>query len=307
MIEIKGVSKDYSGFSALEGIDLEIRGGETVALLGHNGAGKTTLMRIMSGFIPASYGEVKVGGLDVLEEGKEAKKLIGYLPENCPLYTEMVVWDFLYAMGELRGVCKGELSGRVEEVMRMVRIEGKRGSVINNLSKGYRQRVGIAQSLIHNPRVLILDEPTVGLDPVQIIEIRGLIESLQDGDRTIILSTHILPEASQVCDRILIISGGKIRGDGSERELMEEVRGGNKIYIEVGGGVEGVLGVLKGEFGLEGELKGGVEGGVGRVEVEVGEDLRSDLLKALIENGVKVLEFKREDITLEKVFIKLAE
>lgn len=301
MIKVENLKKSYGQFQALNDVSFEINKGEIVGLLGHNGAGKTTLMRIITGYIPASDGKAYVDGMDVFEEPKEVKKKIGYLPESCPLYTEMTVTDFLISMAQLKGVKKKNVKQRLEYVLEAVQIKDKRHSIINTLSKGYKQRVGLAQSLIHDPNVLILDEPTVGLDPAQIIEIRELIRK-QKNERTVILSTHILPEVSQTCEKIIIISKGQIAEQGTEQEIINRMSNNQRIQIQVGNDAEKAREIIGSTSGVL-DVKGNTS--FIDFELEKGKDLRSQIAKSLIEQGIELNELRSEQMTLEDIFIRL--
>ena len=220
MIEAKSLVKNYGDFRALDGISFKVERGEVVGLLGPNGAGKSTTMKILSAFMPASQGQVKVAGFDVFDEPMEVKKRVGYLPETPPLYPDMRVGEFLEFVAEIKHIASSKVRSRVQYVSEHCGLEDVQKKVIGTLSKGYKQRVGIAQSLIHDPEVVILDEPTVGLDPIQIIEIRNLIKALAES-HTVILSTHILPEVVMTCGRILLINKGNILADGGVDEFTK--------------------------------------------------------------------------------------
>jgi len=209
MIEVANLSKRYGDISAIDGVSFTASPGEILGFLGPNGAGKTTTMRIITGFLPATSGTVRVDGFDVFEQSAEVRRRIGYLPENPPLYNDMTVETYLRFVARLKGMRRGDIGAALERVLDACGLAAVGDRLLGHLSKGYRQRVGLAQALIHDPPVLILDEPTIGLDPRQIIDIRGLIKTL-GGNRTVVLSTHILPEVSQVCDKVVIINGGKI-------------------------------------------------------------------------------------------------
>jgi ABC-2 type transport system ATP-binding protein len=218
MIEVEGLTKRYGDVTAVENVSFRVNKGEIVGFLGPNGAGKTTTMRIITGYLPATRGTVSVAGFDVFRDGMKAKKKIGYLPEHPPVYTDMSVESYLQFVAKIKGVPRGQRSTAIRGVMERCGIADVRETIIGKLSKGYKQRVGLAQAMVHDPEVLILDEPTIGLDPKQIIEIRQLIKSLA-GDHTIILSTHILPEVSMICERVLIIDQGRIVADDTLEKL----------------------------------------------------------------------------------------
>src|SRR5436190_22127434 len=232
MIKVEGLTKRYARNIAVDNISVEVEKGQIVGFLGPNGAGKTTTMRVLTCFLPPTAGSASVAGFDVLEHPMEVKKRIGYLPETPPVYPEMEVKEYVTFVGKLKGVPKGELAGRVDQVMERCAIGDVRNKLIGKLSKGYRQRVGLAQAMIHNPDVLILDEPTAGLDPKQIIETRNLIKALA-GNHTIFLSTHILPEVSQTSDRVVIINKGRVVAEDTPHNLTARLRGSETLYIQV--------------------------------------------------------------------------
>jgi ABC-2 type transport system ATP-binding protein len=233
MIEVSQLEKKYGDFTALHGISFRVEKGEILGLLGPNGAGKSTTMKILSAFMPASSGLAKVAGFDVFEDPMEVKKRVGYLPENPPLYLDMRVCEYLDFVAELKQLSKSKVKERVEFVLNHCGLSDRKNSVIRNLSKGYRQRVGIAQAIVHDPEVVILDEPTVGLDPVQIVEIRNLIKNLSK-THTVILSTHILPEVMMTCDRAVLINKGRVLADSSVSSLAQG-SGGNleQAYLKI--------------------------------------------------------------------------
>src|SRR6202030_199208 len=234
MITVTDLTKRYARHTAVDHISFEVHKGQIVGFLGPNGAGKTTTMRMLTCFLPPTAGTATVAGFDVLEEPMEVKKRIGYLPETPPLYPEMRTGEYLEFVGRLKGIAKADLAKRVDYVCERCSVTDVRGTLISKLSKGYRQRVGLAQAIIHNPEVLILDEPTAGLDPKQINETRDLIKSLA-GDHTIILSTHILPEVSQTCERVIIINKGKVVATDSVSNLQNRARGAESVFVEVAG------------------------------------------------------------------------
>src|SRR5579871_6859300 len=232
MITVKNLTKRYARTVAVDHISFEVQKGQIVGFLGPNGAGKTTTMRILTCFLPPSEGSANVAGFDVLEQPMEVKKRIGYLPETPPLYPEMEVRDYLTFVGKLKGMSGQSLTARVNEVGERCAIADVQSKLIGKLSKGYRQRVGLAQAIIHNPDVLILDEPTAGLDPKQINETRDLIKDLA-GEHTIILSTHILPEVEQTCERVIIINQGKLVATDSVQNLTNRLRGSEAVAVEI--------------------------------------------------------------------------
>src|SRR5438552_3131907 len=234
MIEVQHLTKAYADKTAVRDLTFSVNPGEILGFLGPNGAGKTTTMRILTGYLPATSGSAKIAGYDVFEQSMEVRRRIGYLPESPPLYPEMSVHTYLEFVARIKGVPSPEIAKRAEEAMRMTNLSDKRSELIKRLSRGYKQRVGLAQAIVHNPDVVILDEPTVGLDPKQIIEVRKLIKGLA-GEHTIILSTHILPEASQTCDRVVIINRGRIAAVDTPDNLTTQLKGSERVRIEVRG------------------------------------------------------------------------
>jgi len=311
MIKVEGLSKRYARNVAVDDISFEVNKGQIVGFLGPNGAGKTTTMRILTCFMPPTSGKASVAGFDVMEQPFEVKKRIGYLPEIPPLYPEMEVWEYLTFVGKLKGIPKGDLAKRVKEVSEKINIGDVGKKLISKLSKGYRQRVGLAQAIIHNPDVLILDEPTAGLDPKQILETRQLIRSLA-GDHTIILSTHILPEVEQTCEQVVIITKGKLVAVDSVQNLTNRLKGSQAIALEVEAR-EGTLDANAVQQRLE------KVAGVGKVilkdfvgnrshfEVEnlPGHSVRPDLARAVVEGGWNLNELHAAGVSLEEIFLQL--
>ena len=249
MIEVSDLSKYYGDLAAIENVSFSAEPGQILGFLGPNGAGKTTTMRILTCFLPASSGSARVAGYDVVEESMEVRRRIGYLPEQPPVYNDMTVRAYLRFGAKIKGVPAARLNGQVDGVMEKTALTDRRESVIGHLSKGYRQRVGLAQALVHEPDVLILDEPTVGLDPKQIIEIREVIKSL-GGEHTIILSTHILPEVSMTCEKVVIINNGRIVGEGTPDSLIAQLQEGDVLRAQIAGPREQVRPLLKEIAGL---------------------------------------------------------
>lgn len=302
MIEVTNLSKSYGPYLAIDDLTFRAREGEILGFLGPNGAGKTTTMRILAGYMPPSSGEARVAGFDVIDESLEVRKRIGYLPENVPLYPEMTVAEYFEYMGALRGV--SDLDERVASVAEQVHLEDSIDRFIGNLSKGMRQRVGLGQALIHQPQVLILDEPTIGLDPGQIIEVRNLIKSLKR-DRTVLLSTHILSEAQQVCDRVLIINNGRIVAEDSPANLQAQMQGGTRIVILADAPAAKLEGLLSGIAGVQSVS---VTGAGGEVQVQTepsAGDMRAQLARAVVEADYDLLELRASGYTLEDIFLEL--
>ena len=309
MIEVRELSKHYGEVPAIEGVTFRAETGQILGFLGPNGAGKTTTMRIVTCYLPPSSGTATVDGFDVLEESMEVRRRIGYLPELPPLYTDMTVEAYLGFVARIKGVPSPVLSSRIDETMEKTGVAHVRRSLIGHLSKGYRQRVGLAQALVHNPSVLVLDEPTVGLDPKQIIEIREMIKSLR-GEHTIVLSTHILPEVSMTCEKVVIIDKGRIVGEGSPESLTEQLKEGELLRARVAGPREDVLGLVRGIPGvLEVKEESGdgpaADEGVYVVTAAPGQDLRDPLAKAVVDGGYGLRELRSLDMTLEDIFLRL--
>jgi ABC-2 type transport system ATP-binding protein len=305
VIEVQGLTKRYGPVTAVEDVSFRVERGEIFGFLGPNGAGKTTTMRIITGYMPATEGKAVVAGFDVFEQPIEAKRRTGYLPETPPLYPDMTVREYLTFVAKIKGVPSGERRERVRSVMDRTRIGDMAVRQCGKLSKGYKQRVGIAQALIHNPDVLILDEPTAGLDPKQIIETRQLIKELA-GDHTIILSTHILPEVSQTCQRIMIINKGRVVAVDTPANLTARLRGTETVYVQVdanGADAASVLGRVAGVTRVvEAERRDGIVG----YEVDSGRtDIRRDLARAVVNSGWGLLELRPARISLEEVFLSL--
>ncbi|MCC7353393.1 MAG: ATP-binding cassette domain-containing protein [Anaerolineae bacterium] len=300
MIQAQGLTKTYGDLVAIQDVTFEVQAGEILGFLGPNGAGKTTTMRIITGYMPPSAGSVRIAGHDVFTDSIEARRNIGYLPETVPLYPEMSVAGYLDFVGRLRHI--PDRRERLAEVMERLHLEDRADTQIGKLSKGFRQRVGLAQAILHKPGVLVLDEPTIGLDPRQIIEVRDLIREL-GGEHTIILSTHILPEVSQVCNRVLIINEGQIVAEDTPERLKERLKGGERIYLQVGGQHDGLVEALSDIAGVtEIEPKGD---GAYEIVCALGTDRRADLARAVVTRGWPLLELRPVGMSLEEIFLKL--
>jgi ABC-2 type transport system ATP-binding protein len=300
MIEAKDLVKTYGSLAALDGVSFRVQEGEVLGFLGPNGAGKTTTMRILTAYIPPTNGTATVAGYDVFEQSLEVRRRVGYLPETVPLYPEMSVYEYLSFAAALRHV--PNRAERVEEVMGRVAIADRADDPIGKLSKGLKQRVGIAQALVHNPEILILDEPTIGLDPKQIIEVRELIRDL-GGDHTVILSTHILAEVSQVCSRVLIINKGRIVAEDTPERLASRLKGAEQVRLVVAKPAEDAMDVLKNISGVSHVVSQAT--GVFDIELELGSDRRPDIAAAAVNRGWELLELRPVDMTLEDVFLQL--
>ncbi|MDX9991018.1 MAG: ABC transporter ATP-binding protein [Anaerolineales bacterium] len=300
MIEVSNLTKDYGARRAIDGLNFEARQGEITGFLGPNGAGKTTTMRILTGYMPPSDGTATIAGYDVVAESLEVRKRVGYLPETVPLYTEMTVFDYLKFMADLRHLPNGEEV--VEETLEMVGLLDRADGFIGNLSKGMRQRIGLAQALLHRPEVLILDEPTIGLDPAQIIEVRNLIREI-GRERTVLLSTHILSEAQQICDRILIINKGKIVAEDTPENLQSSLAGAKRVQITLRGQAAQAVESLGGLAGVQSVLQQSED--KLEVQYEAQEDIRPSLARAIVAANLDLLEMQTVSLSLEDIFLQL--
>jgi len=306
MVEVKNLTKYYGNFLAIENVSFEVKKGEIVGFLGPNGAGKTTTMRIITGFLPPSSGTAAVAGYDLVDKSRQARAHIGYLPETVPLYTDMTVEGYLSFMGTIRGMNPKRIKARIADVIDSCRLGDYRKSDIGKLSKGFRQRVGIAQAVLHEPDVLILDEPTIGIDPIQVVETRALIKDLA-GTHTVILSTHILPEVSMLCSRVLIINEGLIVAEDTPKELANRLQGVERLEVEVQGPRIEVMEVLE---KIRGVLEvacspNGSDQNVYKIQARRGLDLRPTVSRAVISNGWSLLNLQLVSMSLEEIFLKL--
>ena len=306
MIEVQDLTKRYGPTVAVSGVSFEAQKGEVLGFLGPNGAGKTTTMRVITGYLPPSSGKVRVAGYDVVEEPLEAKRRTGYLPELPPVYPDMTVVEYLAFVARIKGVPRREIKKRIAETSERVAITDVQTRQIGQLSKGYRQRVGLAQALIHNPEVLVLDEPTAGLDPKQIIETRELIKNLA-GQHTVVLSTHILPEVSKTCQRVVVINAGKIVAVGTPDELTHRLQGYETVLITAEGPAEEIRERLQRVSGVNMVEPRGASDGTVTFEVhsEKGKDVRAELARAVVESRWRLLELKTSGLSLEDIFLKL--
>ena len=311
MIEVEHLNKVYGSTSAIEDVTFSVEEGEILGFLGPNGAGKTTTMRILTGYLPATSGTARIAGFDVHEDSLAVRQKIGYLPENPPLYPEMSVEGVLFFVARIKGISAGDRKSKVQAAMERCNLTQKRHVLIRKLSKGYRQRVGIAQAIVHDPPAIVLDEPTVGLDPRQIIDVRNLIKSLA-GSHTIIISTHILPEVSMTCNRVAIINGGKVVATNTLDNLMNELTGGSGYELEVEGEAALAKQMLQNLPGVN--LVESVGGGKNqlrenrvrmRVVSEAGTEPGNTIASALYQAGFGLHEMRRINATLEDVFLQL--
>ena len=308
MIELKNITKYYGDFPAVTNISFKIEKGEIVGLLGPNGAGKSTIMKMITGFMPPTNGELSVGGNDIVTQSIEARRKIGYLPETVPLYTDMTVYSYIEYMGLLRGLNKKNIKSKVDNVIEICKLEDYRHSLISKLSKGFRQRVGISQAIIHEPEVLVLDEPTIGIDPNQVVETRQLIKNLS-GEHTLLLSSHILPEVSSICERVLIIHEGEIAASDTIENLSSLMSGKNKIEADIIGSPQSIVTELEKfndiksvEFSIN---KSSSEFSTFTIESDINSDIRSEISKIIINNGWGLIRLQSMGMSLEDIFLQI--
>ncbi|MFY9729647.1 MAG: ABC transporter ATP-binding protein [Candidatus Acidiferrales bacterium] len=307
MIEVQDLTKTFGERTAVDHISFAVNKGEILGFLGPNGAGKTTTMRMLTSFMPATSGTARIAGFDVFDNSLEVRRHIGYLPENPPVYPDMTVESYLDFVARIKGVPSEKRAQRVIDALEKTNITDKRDELIKRLSRGYKQRVGLAQALVHDPDVIILDEPTVGLDPKQIIEVRHLIKNLA-GNHTIVLSTHILPEVSMTCDRVVIINKGKIAAVDTPQNLTSQLKGGQRIRVEVQASeqpLREVLAQIPGASRVQIEaapLTGHV---LATIEAAAGKDIRSAIAAKIVEKGWPLFELKGVSLSLEDIFLEL--
>jgi ABC-2 type transport system ATP-binding protein len=306
LIEVEHLVKSYGQARAVNDISFKVEKGEILGFLGPNGAGKTTTMRILTGYLPATGGTARIAGFDVFEQSMEVRKRIGYLPETPPLYPDMTVIAYLTFVAQIKGVPTAEIPNRVAEAMKMATVTERKDELIKRLSRGFKQRVGIAQAIVHNPDVIILDEPTVGLDPNQIKEVRGLIKSLA-GQHTIILSTHILPEVEVTCDRVVIINKGRIAAGDTTQNLTTQLKGGERVHLQVKGSAESLRDSIASIEGVNNiDVKSGDDGLVtAEIESSPGADLRALIASRVVSKGFDLLELRAVNLSLEDIFMQL--
>lgn len=302
MIRVKSLSKDYGSRRAVNELTFSAEKGEILGFLGPNGAGKTTTMRMLSGYMPPTSGTAEICGFDVLENSLQVRKLVGYMPESVPLYSDMTVLEYLTYMGEFHNI--PDLDDRVDEVLEKVHLDDRAGGYISNLSKGMRQRLGLAQAILHRPEVLILDEPTIGLDPAQIIEVRNLIREIGK-DHTVMLSTHILTEVQQVCNRVIIINKGNIVAEDTPAGLQARLAGADRVQVKIKGEANDLLpivaplpGVVKAEVVRGDELA---------ISMQAGQDVRPEIARQIVKNGYDLLEMQAANLSLEEIFLQLTQ
>jgi len=300
MIQVEGLTKDYGIRRAIDNLTFHAEKGEILGFLGPNGAGKTTTMRILCGYMPPTSGMAKVAGFDIVDQSLEVRKRVGYMPETVPLYQDLSVFDYLKFMADLRHL--PDVEDKVDEVLETVNMSDRSESLISSLSKGMRQRIGLAQAIIHKPEVLILDEPTIGLDPAQIVEVRNMIRELGK-ERTVLLSTHILSEAQQICDRVLIINKGRIAAEDTPERLQARLTGSGRIFLKIRGDEDGLDNALKkvsGVLNIDPQGDGAYE-----ISTVAGQDLRPDIARVVVKTGFDLLEIHLVGISLEDIFMEL--
>jgi len=307
LIEVKDLTKRFAEHTAVDHVSFVVNKGEILGFLGPNGAGKTTTMRILTGFLPATSGTAQVAGFDVFNDSLEVRKRIGYLPENPPIYLDMTVTAYLEFVARIKNVPAEKRKARVADAMEKTNITDKRGELIKRLSRGYKQRVGLAQALVHDPEVIILDEPTVGLDPKQIIEVRHLIKGLA-GSHTLILSTHILPEVSMTCDRVVIINRGRIAAVDTPANLTMQLKGGQNVRLELAADQNAASAAIREIPGVR-RVTAEPAGGNGRValmvEASPGQDVRSQIAARIVGKGWPLYELRGVNLSLEDIFLQL--
>ena len=306
MIEVQHVTKRYGSVTAVDDVSFQVERGEILGFLGPNGAGKTTMMRILTGYLPPTEGKAIVAGFDLFEQPVEAKRRTGYLPETPPLYPEMTVVEYLTFVARINGIGGSERKAQVDSAMERTHVQEMATRQCGKLSKGYRQRVGLAQAILHNPDVLILDEPTAALDPKQIIDTRELIKSLA-GDHTVILSTHILPEVAQTCQRVVIINNGRLVAVDTPDNLTKRLRGSETMYLQIDAAGADPFAVLEGAPGVTRvAVTDRHDGAVGyEVESLRGEDVRRELARLVVSHGWGLLELRPLRMSLEEIFLDL--
>jgi ABC-2 type transport system ATP-binding protein len=305
MIQATGLTHYYGPRPAIDDVNFTVEKGEILGFLGPNGAGKTTTMRIITGFMPPTRGKVTLGGYDVVEQSREVRKRIGYLPETVPLYTDMTVSSYLKYMGTLRGMPPKDIKRRIGDVVDLCRLGEYHKTIIGKLSKGFRQRVGVAQAIIHEPEVLVLDEPTIGIDPIQVVETRRLIQDLGKS-QTVVLSSHILPEVSMICQRVMIINEGKIVAEDTPSNLAQRLQGVNRMEVEVGGPSNDVISALRKVNGVTDVSHRSTQGkDLYMIQARGSQDLRDEISKAVVSSGWSLLSMQSVGMSLEDIFLKL--
>lgn len=304
MIQVEGLTKYYGERAAIRDLSFTIEKGEVIGFLGLNGAGKSTTLKVLGCVLLPTSGRVTIDGYDVTKDPHEIRKLIGFLPDTPPLYDEMTIQGYLEFVAQLRGVTKADLPARVADAMKKTSLTERKDDVISSLSHGFRQRVGVAQALVHNPKLLILDEPTGGLDPVQIVEMREMIRQLK-GEHTVLVSSHILTEISQICDRYLVIQQGEIIARGDEAQLAAQLGNAGAVEFDVQGNVQFAVDLLRNQDGVTDVTITKMDGKLGSLRAIVAGERRAELVKALVEANIGVLRVDKAAARLENIFLKL--
>ena len=305
MIQASELTHYYGPRPAIQNVNFGVKRGEILGFLGPNGAGKTTTMRIITGFMPPTQGKVTLADYDVVEQSLAVRQRIGYLPETVPLHTEMPVTSYLKYMGTLRGMPSRQIKRRISDVIDLCRLGDYHKTIIGKLSKGFRQRVGIAQAILHEPEVLVLDEPTIGIDPIQVVETRRLIQDLGK-EQTVVLSSHILPEVNMICERVLIIHEGMIVAEDTPENLAQRLQGVDQLQVEVGGPVREVTAALRQIKGVTEVTHRSQQGrNVFTVQVQRGQDLRDEISRVVVSNDWRLLSMQLVSMSLEDIFLRL--
>jgi len=304
LIDVEGLTRFYGEKRAISDVSFHVKKGEILGMLGPNAAGKTTTMRILTCFMPPTSGKATIDGYDIFSQSLEVRSITGYLPENPPLYTDMSVTDYLNFVCKIKKIDKARRSKVIDTVIEKIALGDVRKSLIGKLSKGFKQRVGLAQALLNSPKIVILDEPTVGLDPKQIIEIRELIKNLR-GEHTVILSSHILPEIEQTCERVVIINEGMVVAEDTPENLTNRLKGGERTQLQVEGDQDKIKSVLQSFLEIKSMDIRAEANGLNRVVVESEKDIRKQLAKLMVDNGFGLLELSADRFTLEDIFLRL--
>ncbi|MCZ6788921.1 MAG: ABC transporter ATP-binding protein [Chloroflexi bacterium] len=306
VIEVENLTKYYGNFPAISDVSFTVDKGEILGFLGPNGAGKSTTMKILTGYMPPTEGVVRIAGYDVVSQSLEARKRMGYLPETVPLYTDMTVRGYLGFMGSIRGMSRDSIRRRTGDVVDICRLGDYTDTLIGKLSKGFRQRVGIAQAILHEPDILILDEPTIGIDPIQVVETRQLIKDLGT-EHTVVISTHILPEVSAICQRVVIIHEGEIVAMDSPENLAERLQASAQVVVDVRGPKEKVTAALQGIDGVQGVTVTPLERGAATYTVTSGrdQDIREEVARQVVQQGWGLLRQESLSMSLEEIFLRL--
>ena len=305
IIEADNLTHYYGPQPAIENVDFKVKRGEILGFLGPNGAGKTTTMRILTGYMPPSRGNVEIDGMDIVKDSLECRKKIGYLPETVPLHTDMTVKNYLTFMGSLRGMSRRSINDQINNVIEICRLQDYYKTIVGKLSKGYRQRVGIAQAILHEPEILVMDEPTIGIDPIQVVETRRLIQDIGK-QQTVVLSSHILPEVSMVCGRVLIINQGQIVAEDTPDNLATRLQATQQILVEISTTSKKIQPILENIEGVtDVRRRRNTDNITFEITVADGYDVRDEISKIIIENDCSLLSMQLNSMSLEQIFLKL--